>query len=172
MIHIGDYSTKGTIHIHYPLSELWIGKFTIIAENLTVLLGGEHPTTAATIYPFPDIFPDSIPQKPSTFSKGDVHIGNDCWVGRDVTILSGVTLGDGCIVGTAAVVTKSFPPYSIIGGNPAKLIRLRCSADEVAFLLQLRWWDWPIEQIIENCSLLQGPLNLLTAAFPPTKKPQ
>ena len=89
-------------------------------------------------------------------SKGDIVIGNDVWLGYRSVILAGVTIGDGAIVGAYSVVTKDVPPYTIVAGNPAKEIRRRFSEAEIARLLELRWWDWPIEKITENVHLLTG----------------
>lgn len=74
-------------------------------------------------------------------------IGNDVWIGYEAVILSGVTIGDGAIIGTRAVVTEDVPPYTIVGGIPAKPIRRRFSEEMIARLMDLRWWDWPEEKI-------------------------
>lgn len=78
-------------------------------------------------------------------------IGNDVWIGYEAVILSGVTIGDGAIIGTRAVVTEDVPPYTIVGGIPAKPIRRRFSEEMIARLMDLRWWDWPEEKI--KCNL-------------------
>ena len=84
------------------------------------------------------------------------------WVGYGAVILAGVTVGDGAIIGTRAVVTKDVPPYTIVGGIPAKPIRKRFSEDTIAALLELRWWDWPEERIAQNLHAIQaGKLNEL-----------
>ena len=87
-------------------------------------------------------------------SKGPVVIGHDVWIGRGATILSGVTIGDGAVVAAHSVVTKSVGPYSIVAGNPARLVRQRFSEDQTAALLRICWWDWPIETIREAWPLL------------------
>ena len=83
-------------------------------------------------------------------------IGNDVWIGYEAVILAGVTVGDGAIIGTRAVVTKNVPPYTIVGGVPAKPIRKRFSEDTIAALLELRWWDWPEERIRANLDAIQS----------------
>lgn len=78
------------------------------------------------------------------------------WVGYGAVILAGVTVGDGAIIGTRAVVTKDVPPYTIVGGIPAKPIRKRFSEDTIAALLELRWWDWPEKRIHVNLDAIQS----------------
>ena len=82
-------------------------------------------------------------------------IGNDVWIGYETVILSGVTIGDGAIIGSRAVVTKDVPPYTIVGGVPAKTIRKRFSDDDIEALQKMKWWDWPIEQIQAHISEIQ-----------------
>ena len=89
-------------------------------------------------------------------NKGDIIIGNDVWIGYEAVILSGVTIGDGAIIGTRAVVTKDVSPYTIVGGVPAKPIRKRFSDDDIAALLKIEWWDWPVEHIQEHVSEIQS----------------
>ena len=88
--------------------------------------------------------------------KGDIVIGNDVWIGYEAVILAGVTIGDGAVIGSRAVVTKDVPPYTIVGGVPAKTIRRRFDEDTVEELLGLRWWDWPEEVIRENIAAIQS----------------
>ncbi len=96
--------------------------------------------------------------------KGDTIIGNDVWIGNSVTIMPGVIIGDGAIIGTNALVTSDVAPYTIVGGNPAKLIRRRFDEETTQFLLQLAWWNWPIEQITKNLqSIVHGDLSALRA---------
>lgn len=82
-------------------------------------------------------------------NKGDIVIGNDVWVGYEAVIMAGVHIGDGAIIGTRAVVRKDVPPYTIVGGVPAREIRKRFDEATISKLLKLQWWDWPVDKIQE-----------------------
>ena len=83
-----------------------------------------------------------------------VHIGNDVWIGRDVLLKTPVKIGDGAVIGAGAVVTKPVPPYAIVGGVPAKLIRFRFKDEDIEFLLKIKWWNWPKEKIEQYLHLI------------------
>ena len=131
-------------------ASLTIGKYCSISTNVTIFLGSEHRTDWISTYPFPFFWEDakSITGHPST--KGDVVIGNDVWIGYDVTILSGVTVGDGAAIGACSVVTKDVPPYAIVAGNPAHILRYRFDEETIKKLLKIKWWDWPDRQVHEH----------------------
>lgn len=157
----GDNFVAGAFTYGTPTIRTWgenavlrIGKFCSIAQNVTVFLGGEHRPDWVTTYPFNALVPalSYIPGHPRT--KGDVVIGNDVWLGDGATILSGVRIGDGAVVGARALVTKDVPPYGIVGGNPAKLLRYRFEPEVVSRLLGLRWWDWVLADIEAAVPLL------------------
>lgn len=88
--------------------------------------------------------------------KGDIVIGNDVWIGYEAIVMQGVTIGDGAIIGARAVVTKDVPPYTIVGGVPAKPIRKRFSDEMISQLLEIKWWEWPYDKIKENISAIQS----------------
>ena len=88
--------------------------------------------------------------------KGDIHIGNDVWIGYNATIMAGVTIGDGAVIATNSTVIKDVEPYSIVGGNPAREIKKRFSDEIIKKLLELKWWNWEIEQITKNIQNLTG----------------
>jgi virginiamycin A acetyltransferase len=111
--------------------------------------GANHLTDAISTYPFA-IFGDgweNAMEGREYPRKGDISIGNDVWMGYKATIMAGVTIGDGAIIATNATVVKDVPPYTIVGGNPAREIRRRFDEATIASLLELRWWDWPLEEI-------------------------
>jgi acetyltransferase-like isoleucine patch superfamily enzyme len=145
---VGRYS-YGSPALHFAGSgaQLRIGQFCSIADQVKIFLGGEHRMDWVTTYPFPQMLPAArgISGHPAT--KGDVTIGNDVWIGHGATILSGVTIGDGAVVGAHAVLARDVPPYAIVGGNPARLVRHRFPPAQVDALLQIRWWDWPLPKI-------------------------
>jgi acetyltransferase-like isoleucine patch superfamily enzyme len=84
------------------------------------------------------------------YSKGIIEIGNDVWIGTSAIILSGVKIGHGAVVAAGSIVTKSVPPYAIVGGNPAKIIKYRLSEEKIEELLEMKWWDWSEEKIKKN----------------------
>jgi virginiamycin A acetyltransferase len=145
-------------HYEFLGDKLIIGRFTQIASGIEILMNGMwHNAECFTTYPFP-IFLNELAEKYKVGeffpTKGDTIIGNDIWIGYNVTIMPGVHIGDGAIVGTNSLITKDIEPYSIVGGNPAKLIRKRFSDDVIELLLKIQWWNWGIEKILENINLL------------------
>lgn len=136
--------------------QLKIGKFCAIAAETKFIMTGNHKLDAFTTYPFP-IFGhgwENVYQIADLPVKGDIIIGNDVWFGYDSLVMGGVTIGDGSIIATRAVVTKDVPPYSIVAGNPAKVVKRRFDEKTTQRLLELAWWDWEIEKINQNLSLL------------------
>lgn len=126
---------------------LTIGRYCSIAENVTLVLGGNHRTDWITTYPL-SVFIQSLSANtghPST--KGDISIGNDVWLGYGSTVLSGVTIGDGAVVGACSVVTKDVPPYAIVIGAPAKVVKYRFDKKYIAQLLNIQWWNWSPEEL-------------------------
>jgi acetyltransferase-like isoleucine patch superfamily enzyme len=131
-------------------ASLDIGSFCSIAENIQIFLGGNHRTDWITTFPFGHIFKSDLGGKsiighPTT--NGPVLIGNDVWIGQGATILSGITIGDGAVIAANSTVVKDVLPYSIVGGNPAGLIKFRFSDEIIGLLLKLKWWELPIEEI-------------------------
>ena len=148
---IGEYSYGLPKVLHWGEdANLIIGKFCSIADNVTIFLGGNHRVDWITTYPFNKLnneFPTAtdILGHPST--KGNVIIGNDVWIGYGSTIMSGVKVGDGAVIGACSVVTKDVKPYEIVAGNPAKFIKKRFDDEVITQLLDIAWWNWPIEKI-------------------------
>lgn len=115
-------------------AKLTVGKFCSIASNVNIYLGGNHRQDWVSTYPFghinKNIFDNSDGSgHPST--KGDIVIGNDVWIGNNTTIMSGVTIGDGAVIANNSHVVKNVEPYSLVGGNPAKIIRYRFTPEQI-----------------------------------------
>jgi len=133
---------------------LKIGKFCSIADKVVIMLGGEHRVDWVTTYPFNILFEEASQITGHPATKGDVIIDNDVWIGRNVLILSGVHIGSGAVIAARSVITKDVDPYTIVGGNPAHPIRKRFSEDLIGKLLEIQWWNWPIDRIKKNIPLL------------------
>lgn len=160
---VANFEKNVKYHFDFIGDKLIIGKFCQIASGATFIMnGGNHLTDAISTFPFQifgEAWADAMEGK-SYPTKGDTVIGNDVWIGYDATIMPGVTVGHGAIIATKAVVTKDIPPYAIVGGNPAKVIKMRFSESKVEKLLALAWWDWPIERITKNVkALVEGELD-------------
>ena len=135
-------------------STLCIGAFCSIAHGVKIFLGGEHRTDWVTTYPFNILWKkgEDIEGHPKT--KGDVIIGNDVWVGSEAIILSGVTIGSGAVIGARAVVVSAVPPYTVVAGNPARVVSKRFADDIIDRLLEVKWWDWDNHRIEKALPLL------------------
>jgi virginiamycin A acetyltransferase len=145
---------------------LVIGKFCSIAHGASfVLNGGNHFADRLSTFPFP-IFGEAFgaPDPGPWPNRGGITIGHDVWIGWDATILPGVTVGDGAIIATKAVVASDVPPYAIVAGNPAKVVKYRLPEADIERMLALAWWDWPIERIAAaSTALMQADVVALEA---------
>ncbi len=136
--------------------KLVIGKFCAIAAETRFIMTGDHKLDAISTYPFP-IFQQGWE---SAFSfadvpvKGDIIVGNDVWFGYGCLIKGSVTIGHGAIIAAGAVVVKDVPPYAIVAGNPAKVVKMRFDDATIQRLLQIAWWDWDIDKIDRNLKLI------------------
>lgn len=154
---------KNNVLYHYPVNgdRLIIGKFCSIACGAKFLFNSaNHSLASLSTYPFPIFYEEwglNIQDVAAAWdNKGDIVIGNDVWIGYEAVVLAGVTIGDGAVIGARAVVTKDVPPYAVVGGVPARLIRRRFPDDTISALLALKWWDWPADKIKPRLSALQA----------------
>ncbi len=145
---------KNNVLYHYPIHKerLVIGKFCSIACGTRFLFNcANHTLSSLSTYTFPLFYEEWNLEKSNVVSawdnKGDIIIGDDVWIGYEAVIMSGVHVGNGAIIAARAVVTKDVPPYTIVGGTPAREIRKRFDTDVIKRLLMLKWWDWPIDKI-------------------------
>ena len=174
-ITVGDYTyyddsvdptgfEKNNVLFNYPEfgDRLIIGKFCSIASGTKFIMGpANHRISSVTTYPF-QVFgglwsentPPHLSQLPH---KGDTVIGNDVWIGRESVIMPGVKIGDGSIVAAYSVVVKDIPPYSVVGGNPARFIKRRFDDELIELLLKLKWWDFEGETLVKILPLLCDP---------------
>jgi virginiamycin A acetyltransferase len=163
---IGDYTYSDdpddpegferNVLYHFPFigDKLIIGKFCALAKGVKFIMNGaNHKISGFSTYPF-QIFGNGwekvMPQPGDLPYRGDTVVGNDVWIGYDALIMPGVKIGDGAIVATRSVVVSDVPPYTIVGGNPAKVIKQRFPDDTVAALLEIAWWHWDIEKITRH----------------------
>lgn len=140
-------------YMHAGATEkLIIGKFVQIAHGVQIITSSaNHQMSGFSTFPFA-VFgePWSSNYEANWPNKGDTVIGNDIWIGHQSLIMPAVTIGDGAIIASGSVVTKDVAPYTIVGGNPAKIIRKRFDEETIATLLEIKWWDWPIDVINKN----------------------
>ena len=165
-IAVGDYTIyndfvadpllfeKNNVLYHYPIHQekLIIGKFCSIACGTKFLFNcANHTLKSLSTYTFPLFYEEWELEKSNITTawdnKGDIVIGNDVWIGYEAVIMAGVHIGDGAIIAARAVVTKDVPPYTIVGGTPAKEIRKRFDAEVIQQLLILKWWNWSTDKI-------------------------
>ena len=149
---LGTYGVvRDTVRFFRSDDQVNIGKYCSIASGVTILASGEHNYSAVANFPFAaNILKDT---DRDTFTKGKVDIGNDVWIGTNAIITSGVSIGNGAVVAAGAVVVKNAPPYSIVGGVPAQIIKYWFSEGIIDSLLRIKWWNWEpnrIEREIEG----------------------
>lgn len=160
-IRMGRYSYGApTIHWNNANNKLIVGNFTSIGEGLRVFLGNGlgHDSTFISTFPFgyanTDVFPNVKNNSKNT--NGDVVIGHDVWIGSNSTIMSGVTIGNGAVIAANSHVFDDVEPYSIVGGNPARFIKFRFTAEQIENLQRIEWWKWNEHKINENIPLLMS----------------
>ena len=160
---------KNNVLYHYPINQdrLIIGKFCSIACGAKFLFNSaNHALRSLSNYTFPLFFEEWGLNKKNVASawdnKGDIIIGNDVWIGYEAVIMAGVHIGDGAVIAARAVVTKDVPPYTIVGGTPARKIRMRFEEETIARLQQIQWWNWPVEKIRQSLAyIMDGTVDRL-----------
>ena len=162
------FETRNVLY-HYGPEKLIIGKFCALATGVRFIMNSaNHRMDGPSTFPFPTMggeWATHIDLLSDLPNRGDTVVGNDVWIGNGVTVLPGVRIGHGAIVGTGAVVTGDVPDYGIVGGNPARLIRNRYDGLDIARLLAVAWWDWPVEHITRHVrAIMAGSIADLEAA--------
>lgn len=137
-------------------SQIEIGNFCSIANDVKIFLDGEHETHNISTYPFGYFKGFKAKNRYTTKSKGKVIIGNDVCIGYGVTILSGVNIGDGAVIGACSLITKDVDPYTIVGGVPAQIIKKRFDENTIKKLLMIKWWNWSDQKIQKNIETLRS----------------
>lgn len=159
-----NFESYVTHHYDFIGDKLIIGKFCAIAKGIEFIMNGaNHRINSITTYPFNIMgngWEKSAPSLTDLKLKGDTIVGNDVWIGQNVTVLPAVHIGDGAIIGANSVVARDIPPYSVAVGNPCEVKRKRFDEDLIEYLLQIKWWDWNSEKIFKNMeALCSGDLN-------------
>jgi virginiamycin A acetyltransferase len=157
----GSYLVNGSLEYGNENCHVLIGRYCSLAHRLKFLIGMNHDYCRITTYPFENILDmDMNNSKPYQLNQVDYNqivIGNDVYIGCDVTIMGGVHIGNGAVIGAETVVTKDVPPYAVVVGNPGRVIKYRFDKEIINKLQQIKWWNWPNDQIKKNLELLSHP---------------
>ncbi|MFI0474063.1 Vat family streptogramin A O-acetyltransferase [Halomonas sp. HMF6819] len=169
---VGDYTYyddpqgperfESNVLYHFPFigDKLIIGKFCAIAKDVTFIMNGaNHKTSGFSTYPF-QIFGQGwekvMPEAGELSYKGDTNVGHDVWIGFEATLMPGVKVGHGAIIASKSVVVADVPAYSVVGGNPAKVIKYRFDESTISELLEITWWEWSAERITAHLEAIVG----------------
>ncbi|MGW6987653.1 CatB-related O-acetyltransferase [Streptomyces sp. NPDC054946] len=182
LIEVGEYSyyddpqdptafqTRNVLY-HYGPEKLVIGKFCALGTGVRFIMNGaNHRIDGPSTFPFPVMggsWSEHFDLLTGLPSRGDTVVGNDVWLGYHAMVMPGVRIGHGAVIASGAVVVEDVPDYGIVGGNPAKLIRSRFSAEDIARLLTIAWWDWPTAHLTEHIrTVMSGGVDDLERAAP------
>lgn len=158
------------VRYNFGLGQLTIGRYCAIAHRATFLMpGANHAMAGPSTYPFAIMggaFADALPLMEYPWRDGGpIEVGHDVWIGTEAMVLPGITIGHGAVVAARAVVTRDVPPYAVVAGNPARVVRMRFDVPAVERLLAIAWWDWPAERVARAIpALVKGDLATLTRA--------
>jgi virginiamycin A acetyltransferase len=151
---------RNNVLFHYGPGRLVIGRYCALARDVRFLMGAAgHDTAALSTYPFPMFGGDWLTDMAAFAGRplrGDVVVGNDVWLGYRATVLPGVRIGDGAVVAAGAMVGSDVPPYGVVAGNPARLVRHRFGPEDVRRLLAVAWWSWPVEHVTRHVGALMA----------------
>lgn len=167
----GTYSAPTTIFQTFnEFERIRIGKYCSIASNVLVMAGGNHHFDVVSTFPFDRRLAkestDLLEAKNRAYkTTPDTVLGNDVWVGIKAVIGGGANIGDGCVIGAGAVVFSDIEPYSIVVGNPGRVVRRRFDDCTVERLLKMKWWDWPVEFIQDNLDWFYQPVPKFLSHF-------
>jgi virginiamycin A acetyltransferase len=153
----GTYFWGPNIDIHCMLNPVIVGSFCSIARNVSIQEYNHRMDRCSTYFFSCNVFHEGMAK--DIDSRGPIQIGNDVWIASHVVIGSGVTIGDGAVVGANSVVVRDVPPYAVVAGCPARVLRFRFDESLVERLLKLRWWDWDNARIVRNRELFLTPLT-------------
>lgn len=158
------------VRYNFGLGRLTIGRYCAIAHRATFLMpGANHAMAGPSTFPFGILggsFGEALPLMDYPWrGGGPIEVGHDVWIGTEALVLPGVTIGHGAVIGARAVVARDVPPYAVMAGNPAGVVRMRFDAENVARLLDIAWWDWPAERVARAIpALVRGDVAALTRA--------
>lgn len=173
-LEVGKYTYYGrdmSLGVWTPGERIIIGKYCSIADEVVILTGGEHRTDLASTYPLDMAAAwmggnsEWLYSTRTYQTTRNTTIGNDVWIGLGAMILGGVSLGSGAVVASGSVVFSDVPPYAIVAGNPAKVLRHRFSNKTVERLLRIAWWDWPDEKVLANVEWFYRPITEFVEHF-------
>lgn len=159
------YNFEKNVLYHFPFigDELIIGRFCAIASGVKFIMnGGNHEMDAVSTFPFAifghgwEKINDGIDVATKYPNKDNTVIGNDVWIGYEAAIMPGVTIGNGAVIATKSVVSKNVPHYAVVGGNPARIIKMRFDDETIARLLKIAWWNWDAEHISKHLHLINA----------------
>jgi virginiamycin A acetyltransferase len=167
---IGDYTyyadpedptgfERNNVLYHFGPERLVIGSYCALARGTTFIMGAANHRIGLSCYPFP-MFGADWARHMDLYAgrplRGDTVVGSDVWLGHGATVMAGARIGHGAIVAAESVVSGEVPPYAVVAGNPARLVRTRYSEADVRRLLRIAWWDWPVDQVTQHLRLVMG----------------
>lgn len=161
----GPLFERDNILFHYGPGRLVIGRYCGIARGTRFLMGSSSHAMGVSTFPFPMFggrWLEAMDVMRGRDLRGDLVVGNDVWIGYSALLLAGITVGDGAVVAAGSVVTSDVPPYAIVAGNPARVVRYRFEEEDRARLLDLAWWTWPVEVVGAHVrDLMSGDVDAL-----------